>query len=77
MKEAASQSHTEAMPHTPYGYLHQLEEALLNTWPNIERLSPYLEEIREALEEKNGLKILALIDDLEEMMDLDLKSMSQ
>lgn len=75
MNETLSTS--KEMPHTPYGYLHQLEQALLSTWPNTERLSLYLEEIRKALEEKDGLKILALIDDLEEMMDLDLKSMSQ
>lgn len=75
MNETLSPS--KEMPHTPYGYLHQLEHTLLSTWPNTERLSLYLVEIRKALEEKDGLKILALIDDLEEMMDLDLKSMSQ
>ena len=65
------------MPHTSYGYLYQLEQIILKTLPHLERLLPYLEEIRRALEAKDGTKVLALTDDLEEMMDLDLKSKSQ
>ncbi|MCB1116752.1 MAG: hypothetical protein KDK71_09810 [Chlamydiia bacterium] len=69
---AAPERIVEDTSHTPYGYLHQLEQNIVKTWPNAKRLIPYLDEIRKALDENDKERALACADDLEEMMDLDL-----
>ncbi len=60
---------------TPYGYLNQLEHVLSNEPIHLDRLTPYLVDIRKALDEKDGDKALMVMDDLEEIMDHDLRNM--
>lgn len=56
---------------TILGYLNTLKSSLYEESKKWELLSPFIHDIRSALEAENYPQALHLIDELEEMMDLE------
>lgn len=64
----------EEKDHTLYGHFLNLEKAIVGGYSRMPIVSPFLKDIRRAVEKEEYEQLLGLTDTLEELLDLDFST---